>query len=70
LTELPIATVSRIVKKAGIERIGKDASLALAGKAEAYIIKVAKDANALAVHAGRKTVKEEDIEMATNVVVS
>jgi histone H3/H4 len=69
LTELPIATITRIVKKSGIERIGKDASLALAAKAEAYICKVAKDANALAVHAGRKTVKEEDIEMATAPVV-
>jgi histone H3/H4 len=33
-------------------------------KAEEYIAKLTKDANKLAMHAGRKTLKEEDIELA------
>jgi histone H3/H4 len=33
-------------------------------KAEEYIAKLTKDANKPAMHAGRKTIKEEDIELA------
>ena len=64
MAELPIAAVSRIAKKNGAERVGSDAAAALVVKTEAYIAQLARKANKLAMHAGRKTIKEEDVEIA------
>ena len=65
MAELPIAAVIRIAKVNGAERVGKDAADLLVKKAEAYIGELTKEANRLASHAGRKTLKAEDIEMAS-----
>jgi histone H3/H4 len=35
---------------------------------EDYIGRLAKEANRLAMHAGRKTIKEEDVELAARSV--
>ncbi len=64
MAELPIAAVVRIAKKSGAERVGSEAAVALVSKAEDYIANLAKGANKLAMHAGRKTIKEEDVELA------
>ncbi len=64
MADLPIAAVIRIAKQNGADRVGSDAAKALVEKSEAYIGKVVKEANKLAMHAGRKTIKEEDIELA------
>jgi DNA-binding protein len=64
MADLPIAAVVRIAKKNGAERVGNDASTALVVKAEEYIATLTKEANRLALHAGRKTIKAEDVEMA------
>ncbi|MDO8841318.1 MAG: histone family protein [Methanocalculus sp.] len=64
MADLPIAAVVRIAKKNGAERVGSDAAEALVAKAEAYIADLTKKANQYALHAGRKTIKEEDIELA------
>jgi histone H3/H4 len=64
MADLPIAAVVRIAKKNGAERVGSDAAGALVGKAEDYIANLTKEANRLALHAGRKTIKEEDVKMA------
>lgn len=45
--------------------MGEDAADALVAKAEAYIEAIAKQAFELAQHAGRKTIKAEDIDLAT-----
>lgn len=66
MADLPIAAVIRIAKANGAERVGSDAAETLVKKAEAYIGKLAKDAEKLASHAGRKTIKAEDIEMAAS----
>ena len=64
MADLPIAAVVRIAKKNGAERVGSDAAAALVIKAEAYIANLAKESKKLAMHAGRKTIKEEDVDLA------
>jgi histone H3/H4 len=64
MADLPIAAVVRIAKKNGAERVGSDAAEALVKAAESYIANLTKEANKLAQHAGRKTIKEEDVAMA------
>jgi histone H3/H4 len=65
MVDLPIAAVARIAKANGAERVGSDAAELLVKKAEAYIGKLTKEANKLAAHAGRKTIKADDVEMAS-----
>jgi len=68
VADLPIAAVVRIAKKSGAERVGSDAAVALLEKAEDYIASLARESNKLAMHAGRKTIKEEDVELAVKSV--
>ena len=64
MADLPIAAITRIAKNNGAERVGADASEVLVQKTEEYIVTIVKEAVKLAGHAGRKTLKAEDIEMA------
>jgi DNA-binding protein len=68
LADLPIAAVARLAKKNGAERVGSDAAVAMIALTEDYIARLAKEANRLAMHAGRKTIKEEDVELAARSV--
>ncbi len=65
MADLPKAAVVRLAKKAGAVRVGEDAADALVAKAEGYIEAIAKQAFELAQHTGRKTIKAEDIDLAT-----
>ena len=65
MTDLPIAAVVRIAKKNGAERVGSDAAEALVQRAEKYIATLTKESNKLAQHAGRKTIKKEDVDLAS-----
>ncbi|MFQ6001562.1 MAG: histone family protein, partial [Anaerolineae bacterium] len=67
--ELAVAPMHRICKKAGAERVSEAAAKELAKVLEDVGIKIAKEAIDYAMHAGRKTVKEEDIEIAARKVL-
>jgi histone H3/H4 len=61
--ELSTAAVRRLIEKAGAERVGDDAVEEMRRILEEYAVRVSKEAATLATHAGRKTVKAEDIQL-------
>lgn len=64
--ELPISPVGRIIKRAGAQRISKDAKKRLAEILEDKGLEIASDALRLAKHSGRKTVMKRDVDRAIN----
>jgi len=62
---LPNAPIERIIRKAGAERVSKDAVEELRDAVENLGNEVASDAVEMASHAERNTVKKEDVDMAT-----
>jgi histone H3/H4 len=64
-SELAVAPMHRLCKKAGAERVSEAAAEELAKVLEKIGIKIAKEAWDFAVHSGRKTIKAEDIEIAS-----
>ncbi len=60
---LPLATVKRIAKKAGVERISEKAIKELAKVVEELGEELALEAAQVARHAKRKTILEEDIKL-------
>jgi len=66
---IAVAPMHKICKKAGAERVSEAAAKELAKVLEEIGVKIAKEALDYSRHAGRKTIKEEDIEIATRKIV-
>lgn len=56
--------MEKLIKKAGAERVSEDAKAALKEVLEEYAHNVSLSAARFASHAGRKTVKADDIKLA------
>ncbi len=67
--ELAVAPMHRICKKAGADRVSEAAARELAKVLDEIGVKIAKEAIDYAMHAGRKTVKAEDIGIAARKVL-
>lgn len=67
--ELAVAPMHRICKKAGADRVSEAAARELSKVLDEIGVKIAKEAIDYAMHAGRKTVKAEDIEIAARKVL-
>lgn len=64
MSEIPRASVARIIKNTGAARISGDSIDIFAEALEDYGTEIASKAISLARHAGRKTVKAEDMKLA------
>jgi DNA-binding protein len=58
------APMAEILKNAGAERVSEPAAMAMAEVMKEIAFELAKDSVKFANHAGRKTIKREDIELA------
>ncbi len=67
MTDLPLAPVDRIMRKAGASRVSEDAAKAMADELYQYCMELGFEAAKLAEHAGRKTVTPEDVKLAARV---
>ena len=67
--DLAVAPMHRICKKAGADRVSEAAAEELAKVLDEIGVKIAKESIDYAMHAGRKTVKAEDIEIAARKVM-
>lgn len=64
-SELGLSAMYRILKKAGAERVSDESADELRGILEEVATTIAKSAVDLSIHAGRKTVKAEDVKLAS-----
>jgi len=68
MTAFSLRAVRRVAMKAGVDRISKEAMEVLRDLAEEYVFRVVQLALELAKHAGRKTVRREDVLMAAKIM--
>lgn len=62
---IPLAAMERILKNTGAHRVSEEAKVALRQVLEDIAMEIGEEATKLAGHAGRKTVKAEDIRLAS-----
>ena len=64
-SELGLSAMYRILKKAGAERVSDESADELRRVIEAIADSIAKNAVDMASHASRKTIKSEDVKLAS-----
>ena len=64
-SELGLSAMYRILKKAGAERVSDESADELRRVLEDIAVEIAKNAVDMTKHAGRKTVKAEDVKLAS-----
>jgi histone H3/H4 len=65
---ISLAAMEKIMKGAGAYRVGDDAKEALRDVLEVLGEKISKEADELSKHAGRRTIKADDVRMATRKI--
>jgi histone H3/H4 len=65
---IPFAPIERVIRSAGAQRVSEPAGIELTEILEEYGLDISREAIKLAEHAGRKTVKAEDIKLAKEMV--
>ena len=68
-SEFGLATMYRLIKKSGAERVSDEAADELRKILEDIADRIARQAVDLSVHAGRKTIKSEDVRLAAKNVL-
>ena len=61
---IPLAAMEKIMRQAGADRVSDDAKSSLKSIIEEKAEEISKRAIKFAIHAGRKTIKAEDIKLA------
>lgn len=64
---IPLAAMERLLKAVGAYRVSEDSKIALKEALERYAAKIGEGAVKYAAHAGRRTVKADDIKLATKI---
>ncbi|MDA0756229.1 MAG: NFYB/HAP3 family transcription factor subunit [Crenarchaeota archaeon] len=64
-SDLGVSAMYRILKKAGADRVSDESAEELRRVLEDVGIEIAKNAVDMSKHAGRKTVKAEDVKLAS-----
>lgn len=65
MRSIPLASMEKIMKICGAERVSDDAKLALRTILEEVADEITQNAVKLSRHAGRRTVMESDIKLAS-----
>lgn len=63
---IPLAAMERILKNAGAHRVSEESKVALRQVIEDIAMEIGEEATRLSAHAGRKTVKAEDVRLASH----
>jgi len=64
-SELGLSAMYRILKKSGAQRVSDESAVELRRVIEEIAEAIAKNAVAMSNHAGRKTVKADDVKLAS-----
>ena len=67
--EISLAPLHRLIKKAGAERVSESAAIEMGKVLEDIGLKIGKEAIEWSMHAGRKTVKAEDVRKAAEKIL-
>ena len=64
-SELGLSAMYRILKKSGAQRVSDESAEELRRIIEEIAVAIAKNAVEMSIHAGRKTVRSEDVKLAS-----